>query len=130
MVKSRHLWSHCPCKFNGNPHSADDTVYQPKMGLQTGCRHIRQAWHAERANQATPSHCILAGSAGRSAVLEVEAYVVDIENVAASDDAGLLNPLLHCFQKSVFNVNVWALPAVEVCFWLTMRRRPPSLSGH
>ena len=47
--------------------------------------------------------------------MEVEAYVVDIENVACADDDGLLNPLLHCFQRNIFNVNVWALPAVEVC---------------
>ncbi len=47
-------------------------------------------------------------------MLEVEAYVVDIEGVACADDAGLLNPLLHCFQRNIFNVNVWALPAVEV----------------
>ena len=46
--------------------------------------------------------------------MEVEAWVVDIEHAAGADDAGLLNPLLHCFQRHVFNVNVWALPAVEV----------------
>ncbi len=47
-------------------------------------------------------------------MLEVEAYVVDIEGAACADDAGLLNPLLHCFQRNIFNVNVWALPAIEV----------------
>ena len=46
--------------------------------------------------------------------MEVEAYVVDMEDAAFADDAGLLNPLLHCFQRNIFNVNVWALPAVEV----------------
>lgn len=54
------------------------------------------------------------GAPGKSAVLEVEAYVVDVEGAACADDAGLLNPLLHCFQRNIFNVNVWALPAVEV----------------
>ncbi|CAL8463844.1 g3378 [Coccomyxa elongata] len=53
------------------------------------------------------------GGEGKSAVLEVEAYVVDIEGAACADDAGLLNPLLHCFQRNIFNANVWALPAVE-----------------
>jgi hypothetical protein len=52
--------------------------------------------------------------AGRSALLEVEAYVVDVENAAGADDEGLINPLLHCYHKGFFNVNVWALPAVEV----------------
>ena len=47
-------------------------------------------------------------------MLEVEAYLVDIEHVACADDEGLLNPLLHCYQKKIFNVNVWALPAVKV----------------
>ena len=46
--------------------------------------------------------------------MEVEAYVVDIEDAACADDAGLLNPLLHCFQRNIFNVNVWVLPAIEV----------------
>ena len=46
--------------------------------------------------------------------MEVEAFMVDIEGAADPDMAGLINPLLHCFQNCVFNVNVWALPAVEV----------------
>ena len=46
--------------------------------------------------------------------MEVEAFVVDVEGAADADMAGLINPLLHCFQNCVFNVNVWALPAVEV----------------
>lgn len=41
--------------------------------------------------------------------------MVNIENAADADVAGLINPLLHCYQNCVFNVNVWALPAVEVC---------------
>ena len=49
------------------------------------------------------------------AAMEVEAYVVDIENAADPDEDGLINPLLHCYQNCVFNVNVWALPAVQVC---------------
>ena len=47
--------------------------------------------------------------------MEVEAYVVDIQNAADADVDGLINPLLHCYQNCVFNVNVWALPAVQVC---------------
>lgn len=54
--------------------------------------------------------CVVA----QAAAMEVEAYVVDIENAAGADDVGLINPLLHCYQDYVFNVNVWALPAVEV----------------
>ena len=46
--------------------------------------------------------------------MEVEAYVVDVENAADPDEAGLINPLLHCYHDCVFNVNVWALPAVQV----------------
>ena len=48
--------------------------------------------------------------------MEVEAYVVDVENAAHADEAGLINPLLHCYQDCVFNVNVWALPAVQVWY--------------
>ena len=47
--------------------------------------------------------------------MEVEAYVVDIKGAADADVDGLINPLLHCYQNCVFNVNVWALPAVQVC---------------
>ena len=46
--------------------------------------------------------------------MEVEVFVVDIKGAADADLAGLINPLLHCFQNCVFNVNVWAMPAVEV----------------
>ena len=40
---------------------------------------------------------------------------MDIEGAANADEDGLINPLLHCYQDYVFNVNVWALPAVQVC---------------
>ena len=52
--------------------------------------------------------------AERVAAMEVEVFVVDIKGAADADLAGLINPLLHCFQNCVFNVNVWAMPAVEV----------------
>ena len=38
------------------------------------------------------------GGAGQTALLEVEAWVVDIRNAAGADDAGILNPLLQRFQ--------------------------------
>ena len=52
--------------------------------------------------------------ADQAARMEVEAYVVNIEGAAHADEDGLINPLLHCYQDYVFNVNVWALPAVQV----------------
>lgn len=55
-------------------------------------------------------------SAEQAAAMEVEAYVVDVENAADADEDGLVNPLLHCYQDCVFNVNVWALPAVQAWF--------------
>lgn len=36
--------------------------------------------------------------AGLTALLEVEAWVVDVRDAAGADDAGILNPLLHRFQ--------------------------------
>ena len=70
--------------------------------------------------------------AERVAAMEVEVFVVDIKGAADADLAGLINPLLHCFQNCVFNVNVWALPAVEVRHALqshTSSRRSPTKPG-
>ena len=85
------------------------------------------AWEGEgRRNKAAPSKppCC----AERVAAMEVEVFVVDIKGAADADLAGLINPLLHCFQNCVFNVNVWAMPAVEVrC---ALHRHPCSDERH
>ena len=40
--------------------------------------------------------------AGLIAMLEVEAWVVDIRNAAYADDDGILNPLLHRYQARTY----------------------------
>lgn len=40
--------------------------------------------------------------AGLIAMLEVEAWVVDISNAAYADDDGILNPLLHRYQARLY----------------------------
>jgi hypothetical protein len=53
--------------------------------------------------------------AGDAAMVEVTAHVVTIRNAAGADDAGIVNPLLHCFQDGSCGMHVFGLPAVKVC---------------
>jgi hypothetical protein len=66
-------------------------------------------WSTRHLGQDT----ILCCCAARTAAMDVEAFIVNIEHPADTDEAGLVNPLLHCYQICIFNVNVWALPAVQ-----------------
>ena len=74
----------------------------------------RVAWEGEGVRNTAAPEPKSACCAERVAAMEVEVFVVDIKGAADADLAGLINPLLHCFQNCVFNVNVWAMPAVEV----------------
>ena len=77
------------------------------------CNSDRVAWEGEGTRSNAASELEPASYAERVAAMEVEVFVVDIKGAADADLAGLINPLLHCFQNCVFNVNVWAMPAVE-----------------
>ena len=46
-------------------------------------------------------------------MVEVEAHVVNIRNAAASDDEGLLKPLLQRWQDDACSQTVFGLPAVR-----------------
>lgn len=70
--------------------------------------------------------------AGLTALLEVEAWVVDVRDAAGADDAGILNPLLHRFQVLPPRLNTALRPDVPPCvsaFLLVSRTRADSYAN-